>query len=227
MTDLVDAPDRRPRPSGRSRLAARRGEPSTATATVVPTLETWHGSTVVLSPRAGDELVLAGGLIARQRSLRCQVEVVALSDRNGERVGRRRQLAGLEQLGVARTAVHRLDVVAGTVGDLLEEVVAALADVVGPHDVLVAPIAHDGRPGHRACGEAAGRVAATTGCRLLGLLPENRHGAPTDELALARLELTDEQMERRDRAIACFTDGGARPDPPPDRRRTELYVVGR
>lgn len=206
--------------------------------------------TVILVPHPDDEALATGGLIAHQRRRGLDVTVVAATDGDAAypdwngvelaRVRRREQLDALALLGVGRTCVRRLEVPDGVVADHVDEIVDQLAEFVTADDVLVAPATFDWHPDHEACGRAAVRVAARTGCRLLGSLFWAHHHpdhAPP-ELRLAALPLTDEAVADRWEAVACHGSqlrhlGRSTADPILSRdvlglldRPVEYYVLG-
>ena len=171
------------------------------------------GRTVVVVPHPDDEALAAGGLIARQRSLGCEVIVIAVTDggaaypdwRGDElaRVRRREQLAALRQLGVRPHAVHRLGITDGAVAGHLDAIVTGLLEVLSPADTLVAPAVFDWHPDHEACGRAARTAADLVGCTLLGALFWAHHHpdhAPA-HMSLGALTLGDDEVARRRAAV--------------------------
>ena len=131
--------------------------------------------TLVVAPHPDDETLLAGGLIATQRSRDVSVRVLAVTDGEaaydvdepGDLADRRRreQLAALDELGVAPDAVIRLGLPDGAVEEHVDAVVDSIAAVedVG---LIVAPWTGDYHHDHEVVGSAARRAADRTGSAL-------------------------------------------------------------
>jgi LmbE family N-acetylglucosaminyl deacetylase len=171
------------------------------------------GRTVVVVPHPDDEALAAGGLIARQRAVGCEVIVIAVTDgdaaypdwRGAElaRVRRREQLAALRHLGVRPHAVRRLGIADGAIARHLDALVTALLEILSPGDTLVAPAVFDWHPDHEACGRAARSAADLAGCTLLGSLFWAHHHpdhAPA-HTSLGVLALDDGAVARRRTAV--------------------------
>lgn len=175
--------------------------------------------TVVVVPHPDDEVLLSGGLIARQLRRRVPVVVVAVTDgeaaypglAQGPLAAQRRgeQVRALQALGVTSRSpfrLRRLGISDGTVaaheGGLADE----LAALVGPDDLLVAPWIHDWHPDHEACGRAA--IAAADHRHPLcwgGLFWAYHRVDPTAhrQLALVSLALDATELRRRNDAVAA------------------------
>ena len=168
--------------------------------------------TLIVAPHPDDETLLAGGLIAVQRSRHVDVRVLAVTDGEAAYGGadptlaaRRRleQVAALDELGVGRDAVTRLGVPDGEVADHVRDIAEAIAgfDDVG---LVVAPWTGDHHADHEAVGAAACDAVARTGSALLFGLFWTWHRREPVDLAdehLARLDLDAGIRQRRQRAI--------------------------
>jgi LmbE family N-acetylglucosaminyl deacetylase len=171
--------------------------------------------TLVVAPHPDDEVLMAGGLIASQRTRAVDVHVLAVTD--GEAAydvadptslaSRRRseQLAALAELGVRPDAVTRLGLPDGAVADHVDEVADAVAGL-GRFGLVIAPWTGDHHCDHEATGAAVRQGASRTGAALLfGLFWTWHHHGPAD-LARERLmvlELGDDVRLRRSRALRC------------------------
>lgn len=176
-------------------------------------------SMVVVVPHPDDEVLIAGGLIARQRDRGVTVRIVAVT--NGEAAydsestrdedrrslaaqRRREQLAALEGLGVCRSAVDRLGIPDGTVGKHVDDLADWIADEYRDH-LVVAPWIHDHHPDHEACGRAATAAATRGGGHRLiyGFFWTWHHVDPStvDGAQLRRLQLSKRAQQQRMRAI--------------------------
>jgi LmbE family N-acetylglucosaminyl deacetylase len=212
---------------------------------------------VVVAPHPDDEVLGAGGLIRRVMDNGTDVEVVAVTDgeashpgspaagaidlrarRHAERGEALRRLTGLEP------PVARLGLPDGGVAAHEAELTAALAAVLGPDDLCVAPWARDGHPDHDSAGRAALAAGASASCEVVGYLVWAWHWARPegDDLpwsACRSLALTGRESARKRWAAAAFTsqlrplgpdprDGPVLPDGVVRRswRRTETFVVG-
>jgi LmbE family N-acetylglucosaminyl deacetylase len=170
--------------------------------------------TIVVVPHPDDETLLTGGLIARQTRREVPVVIVAVTD--GEAayptwpapgLGRQRrseQDKALRMLGVPRGSTIRLGLPDGRVADHESELTAAVADLIEPGDVIVAPWVHDWHPDHEACGRAARRATGSRDVTIIGSLFWAYHRVdPTTHphLDLRRLDLTRFEMNQRINAL--------------------------
>jgi LmbE family N-acetylglucosaminyl deacetylase len=182
--------------------------------------------TLVVAAHPGDETLLAGGLIATQRTRRVDVHVLAVTDGEGtgesavrhELEPRRRaeQAAALDVLGVGAAATSRLGIRDGTTA----EHTADIADAIAAFDhvvLVVAPWSGDHQCDHEAVGTAARETVARTGGALIsGLFWAWHRQTPADltnERVLA-LELDENARRRRRRAIDCHRSRLATGVPP-------------
>ena len=169
--------------------------------------------TLVVAPHPDDEVLLAGGLIATQRSRGVDVHVLAVTD--GEAAydvddpaalaskRRTEQLAALGELGVEPHSITRLGLPDGAVPAHVDTVADAVASLAG-FGLVVAPWTGDHHCDHEATGAAVRRGAARSGAAVLfGLFWTWHHRRP-EELAderIAMLDLADDAMRRRGRAL--------------------------
>ncbi len=121
---------------------------------------------------------------------------------------RRRELdAAAAELGLAESAVTVLDVPDGEVGRHLDDIVAAMVDLVGDgRGVLIAaPYRADGHPDHEAMGRGAAAAAHRTGAMLAEYPIWMWHAADPREVPwerFARLPLSSEIREAKRAAVA-------------------------
>ena len=73
---------------------------------------------------------------------------------------------GLHALDLGANQLTSLHLPDGEVAHHEAEVVQRVTAMLRPADVIVSPWRFDGHPDHAACGRAAARVSATTGCAL-------------------------------------------------------------
>lgn len=179
-----------------------------------PALDLPDRRTVVVVPHPDDEALSTSALIMRQVEGAVPVVVVAVTDGEAAyadwpapelgRLRRREQAEALEILGVPTASIVRLGVPDGAVAQRESAVADALAALLEPGDLLVAPWTHDWHPDHEACGRAALRAATTRGAPLLGaLFWAYRHVDPAvhPPLGLATLHLNEAEVQRRTAAL--------------------------
>lgn len=170
--------------------------------------------TIVVVPHPDDETLLAGGLIARQARRGVPVIIVAVTD--GEAayptwpapglgvLRRREQARALHMLDVPGGSTIRLHIPDGGVADHECDLRTALAELIEPDDLIVAPWVHDWHPDHEACGRAAKFVTAERPVTFIGSLFWAYHRVDPCEhprLDLRRLDLTEPEMSRRLNAL--------------------------
>lgn len=173
--------------------------------------------TVVVAPHPDDETLGCGALIAEQRRRGREVVVVALTDGDAaydtdgdEALAARRrdeQRRALSALGVDWSDVVRLGLADGHVAEHEPAVADALADIVRPSDLLVAPWPRDHHPDHEAAGRAAAEAAERHSCDLLFWLFWTWHHTDPDDAfdpdVLRRLEASRWSLAAKERALAC------------------------
>jgi LmbE family N-acetylglucosaminyl deacetylase len=171
------------------------------------------GRIVVVAPHPDDEMLGAGGTIARLCHSGARVELVAVTD--GERshpgmedhlraVRPLETLAAAARLGIEFSAVSRLRHPDGQIdeGRLAEQ----LAALIRPGDLVLAPWPRDGHPDHDAAGRAAATAAARRDADLLAYLVWAWHWARPDDLPwerAVRVDIADLAAAKRE-AAACF-----------------------
>jgi LmbE family N-acetylglucosaminyl deacetylase len=171
--------------------------------------------TLVVAPHPDDEVLLAGGLIATQRTRDVEIHVLAVTDGEAaypkadrrELAARRRseQDAALGELGVTPAAVTRLGLPDGSVADCADELRDAMVDL-GRFGLVVAPWTGDHHCDHEATGEAVRTAVALTGAALLFGLFWTWHRRLPKELIderMVALELSPSAQQRRQQALRC------------------------
>jgi LmbE family N-acetylglucosaminyl deacetylase len=155
--------------------------------------------------------------------------LVAVTDGEASHPGREPELRrrrpaesarALDVLGVRPDRTVRLGLPDGAVRD--SDVAAALHDLLGPEDLLLAPWEFDGHPDHDACGRAALEAVGRAGGdgRLIQYLVWAWHWATPPELPWRRargIHLDPATRGRKRRAVTCFSTQleGPRPVLPP------------
>jgi LmbE family N-acetylglucosaminyl deacetylase len=170
--------------------------------------------TIVVVPHPDDETLLTGGLITRQTGRGVPVVIVAVTDGEAAyptwpapglgRVRRSEQDKALHMLNVPCGSTIRLQLPDGKVADHEGELTSALADLLEPEDLVVAPWVHDWHPDHEACGRAARSAAETQPVTLIGSLFWAYHRVDPvahPRLDIRRLELTEPESNRRLNAL--------------------------
>ncbi len=180
---------------------------------------------VVLAPHPDDETLAVGGLIAELLARGTTVVLLAATDGEashpGSRVARPDELravrtaetsAALAALGAGlpgRLVEQRLHLPDGGLTAREDELIRALAPLLGADDWCIAPLDGDGHPDHDSAGRAAAATCAATGARLLSYPLWVWHWAAPDdprvpwERAL-RLPLPAQARRRKREALACY-----------------------
>lgn len=135
---------------------------------------------VVVAPHPDDEILACGALLHTHVAQGGACLVVAVTDGEASHAGtsghdaqalaRQRQqesAEGLQRLGVASHAVHRLGLPDGGLQHCAEELQAQLAAVIRPSDVVLTTWRLDGHPDHEACGRACAAACQANGATLL------------------------------------------------------------
>ncbi len=173
------------------------------------------GPTVFVVPHPDDEILIMGGLLARQLDAGAAVTLVAVTDGEAAYPGlapeplastrRREQAVALSRLAgphaTSTPEVIRLGLPDGHVADHEAQLVDALRAAVGHPALIVAPWAHDHHTDHEAVGRAAALVAAQRSTPLAaGLFWAWSNTPPAP--GLCRLAIPDEHRDRRWEALA-------------------------
>lgn len=173
---------------------------------------------VVVAPHPDDEILACGGLL----QMASKALLVAVTDGEGSHpdspawpqarlIATRPQetLNALACLGV-RADVLRLQIPDGGVTAVEADLVARLAAVFEPDDVIVTTWRYDGHPDHEGTARACIAAARQAGVTVYETPVWGWHwSAPQDEAmpldGARKLALTPEQVERKRAALACFT----------------------
>lgn len=182
------------------------------------------GRLVVVSPHPDDETLGCGGLVATAAESAVPVVVLVVTD--GELAGPQKNLAEIRrgELHAAVTAlcgldgvtVHFLERPDGGVAGHLDFVRSAVADVIGPGDLVVCPLIDDGHPDHEAVSRATDIAARTTAARLLTfpVWAWHCHDPKSSRIGRGRrLELGESARRRKRTAIEQYVSqlGGDNP----------------
>ena len=177
---------------------------------------------LVVAAHPDDEVLGVGGLLAGLADLGADVRLLWATDGEASHPGSTADLAArlagvrraeaeaaMAALGLGSAAREHLGLPDGGLPAREDRLAAALADRVGPDDVLLAPWAGDGHPDHEACGRAARRAASTAGASLLEYPVWAWHWAePADPRIpwsrARRADLGAEAVARKAGAIECF-----------------------
>ena len=177
---------------------------------------------VVVSPHPDDEVLGAGGLIQVALSEHVLVEVVAVTDGEAShprstvattldlaRVRSDESRAALSRLGWREPLITRLHLPDGDVSAHRDELDRALASILLPDDLCVAPWRRDGHPDHDVCGESAFAASRAVGARMMEYLVWAWHWADPDGFDIPwrqcrRLDLTRRARAHKRWATAAF-----------------------
>ncbi len=182
-------------------------------------LEPWQprppasGRAVMVAPHPDDEIVGAGGTLARLTGLGARVDLVAVTDGERSHPGMENHLRSLRpqetllaaaRLGVDFADVKRLRHRDGGVDE--QRLIDQLAVEFRSGDLVLAPWHNDGHPDHDAVGRAAREAAARSGATVLSYLVWAWHWASPDDLPwqkALRVDIADVAAAKR-KAVACF-----------------------
>jgi LmbE family N-acetylglucosaminyl deacetylase len=179
-------------------------------------LTTWSPPTrrtVIIAPHPDDEVLGAGGLIARQIERGIEVVIVAVTD--GERAYSLRadkalgQLRSFEQceaahrLGVLPTNIIRLGLPDGHVERHRRSLEKSLTSILLPGDLVVAPWSHDRHIDHESVGRAANQVTDERKIARVSWIFWARQQSPPDgkRVRFVRMELDELAVLKRRQAI--------------------------
>jgi len=118
-----------------------------------------------------------------------------------------------------RATVTRLGLPDGRVADTPDPVEEALVDLVGPDTLVASTWRHDGHADHEAVAGVAAAVAGRAGARHLEAPIWLWHlGTPDDVpwASCARLDLTEDQVERKEQALRAYPSQHEPLSPHPD-----------
>ena len=138
---------------------------------------------MVVSPHPDDGIFGAGGLTQVLLSQHVCIEVIAVTDGeasypkvtvattlNLARVRSAESRIALSRLGWREPLITRLHLPDGNVSAHRDQLDRALASILLPDDLCVAPWRHDGHPDHDVCGESALSACHAVGTRMLEYL---------------------------------------------------------
>lgn len=176
---------------------------------------------VVVAPHPDDEVLGVGGTIATLERRGAAIEIVALTD--GERgaaagiacpelggVRRLETATALELLLGRIPPIHHIGLPDGRIGAHRAEATAAIAAVLRPESLCLAPHRDDGHPDHEAAWSAAGEACSIVGCAMLEYPVWLWHWAVPADLVqererYAKVALPGWAVESKRRAIGAFT----------------------
>jgi LmbE family N-acetylglucosaminyl deacetylase len=183
-------------------------------------LPTWNpvpgasGRVIVVAPHPDDEILGAGGTVARLVTVGAQHVLVAVSDGEASHPGRALELQRMrprESEVAAATLVttpaltHRLGFSDG--GVQAHAVARALEEIIRPGDLVLAPWEGDGHPDHAEAGLGARAACGSKSAELLSYLVWAWHWAQPAQLPwerARRVELSPDLARAKRRAVACF-----------------------
>ncbi len=175
-----------------------------------------QADTLVLVPHPDDELLLFGGLIARQIDSGCEVTVLAATDGEAAYASaeaqtlaslrRREQSEALRTLtGGPSVEIVRLGLPDGALAEHADELVDAIRHHAQTKPFVAAPWTMDHHCDHEALGHAAIRAVSNTDVALVfGLFWAWHHRFPEDLSApLLKLALPPAVLRRKRAALCC------------------------
>lgn len=179
-----------------------------------------HRRLVVLSPHPDDETLACGGLMRAASAAGLPILLVSVTDGEGcypgdsawtpalLRAQRPREVRNaLCVLGV-ETTLYRIGLPDGAVARHAAVLVRDVAALLQPHDLVLAPWAHDGHPDHDAVGLAAQHATRVIGASVLHYPVWAWHWLDPDAgqppFNAFKLMLAAPDTDAKTRAIACF-----------------------
>lgn len=201
--------------------------------------------TVVIAPHPDDETLGAGGLIASQRRLGVDVQIIAVTDGEAayaDAVGlgeirRAEQDSAVAELGVDASGILRLNLPDSNVTAFEDTLTDSVRPLVRPGTLVVAPWSGDPHPDHEACGRVAEKLAAAQDITLISYVFWTWHRKSVESLTmlpLCRFELDDQIQAARAHALSRHrsqlewnTDSPVLPDHllEPARRPFETFIL--
>ena len=183
-----------------------------------------HQRVCIFAPHPDDEILGSGGLL--QQLAENGNPIVLIHVTNGTQSHPHSKIYPPEKLDIIRpqesataldmlSVAHQvttiaLDITDGDVFAQKDQFHQKLAAITQPDDILVTPFIHDGHPDHEATGQVIAEFAKQCQLACYQVLIWAWHWAnPGDSRipwhSAVRLDLTVEQLQRKSKAIACFT----------------------
>ena len=177
---------------------------------------------VIVAPHPDDEVLACGGFLQQLAARGIPVTVIAVTDGEASHPGsstwtRARlqevrpdeTMAALATLGLDKVPVTRLHLPDGGVAPREAELAQALAEEIGPGDLLLTTWRHDGHPDHEATARACATAAAGCGAALVEAPIWGWHWSRPGDAAMPlaharRLMLGDAELARKRAALDCF-----------------------
>jgi LmbE family N-acetylglucosaminyl deacetylase len=172
------------------------------------------GRVIVIAPHPDDEILGAGGTVARMVASGAEHVAVAVTDGEASHpeqsleLRRTRPLesvAAATKLGISPAMTYRLGQPDGHVE--ARSLARALADLIGPGDLVLAPWEGDGHPDHAQVGLGARAACIANGGALLSYLVWAWHWAQPDQLPweqARRVDLAPDLTQAKREAVGCF-----------------------
>jgi LmbE family N-acetylglucosaminyl deacetylase len=172
------------------------------------------GRVVVVAPHPDDEILGAGGTVARLVACGAEFVAVAVTDGEASHPGRASELqqirpreseAAAAILGTNPAASYRLRLPDS--GVRARPLARALEDLIAPGDLVLAPWEGDGHPDHAQVGIGARVACAKREVRLLSYLVWAWHWARPDQLPwerAQRVDLAPDLTRAKREAVQCF-----------------------
>ncbi len=182
-----------------------------------------HQRVCIFAPHPDDEVLGCGGLLQQLAANGNPIILVHVT--NGTQSHPDSRIYPPDQLDIIRPqesikalavlgVAHRVTSIALelTDGDVFAEqaqFTEKLAAIIQPDDILVTPFIHDGHPDHEATGQVVAAFARQHHLACYQVLIWAWHWAkPADSRipwhCAVRVDLTDEQVQRKSQAICCF-----------------------
>lgn len=171
--------------------------------------------TLVLAPHPDDEILGAGGLIAKLRGAGVPVTIVAITD--GEKayvdspnlgdIRVAEQTEALRRVGVPEHMIHRLHLPDREISNYEDNLAELLLPFVTADTHLVAPWQRDFHPDHEAAGRAALRVTHLNNLPVTYYLFWTWHrGAPgmLEGLEMTKLPLSQAERKQKLHALQAY-----------------------
>jgi LmbE family N-acetylglucosaminyl deacetylase len=171
--------------------------------------------TVILAPHPDDEILGAGGLIAKLRGARVPVTIVAITDgenayADSHNLGDIRvveQTEALCRVGVPKHMIHRLHLPDREISNYEDHLAELLLPFVTADTHLVAPWQRDFHPDHEAVGRAAARAIHAKKVPITYYLFWTWHrGDPRmlEGLEITKLPLSDAELKQKLHALQAY-----------------------